>query len=142
MRARGIGWALGAAIALGVCTAGSPLVWAGRMEDAFVTVDVAARMASGSLGSAHAGPGSQEIGCTALLIPSPAGSDRLLWCFAIASSGQAGSCMLSYAYRNSAGIEIIPALTEDAYLSFSWNASGLCTRLRVENYSYYAPVLP
>ena len=129
-----------AAASVALCLAVAPPASAGRRDTANVTIDAANRTASGSLGSARAGSGLQEIGCAGFLIPSATGSQRMLWCYAIASNGAGASCAMAYSYMGPG--EPLQGFKEDSFLRFSWDASGLCTRVDVENYSYYAPVVP
>ena len=108
-------------------------VEAGQRKDAFVVVNTTARTASGSMGSARQSSGSvQSIGCSVVLSPD---FDQWGTCIATNSAGTTATC----AFSGNSFWDILSALGDDAYITFKWDATGACTSLEIQNYSYYLP---
>lgn len=118
---------------------------AGRKTTATVVINTASRTASGSLGSARNSADSiQYIGCHGTLYPnldanSGSFASTTYYCYARNSAGTTAACSVPITTEF---FDIYAPVAEDSFLQFSWDASGNCTSLRVENYSYYAPVQP
>ena len=123
----------------------APPVHAGRKTTAAVVINTATRTASGSLGSArNSSDSTQYIGCQATYYPnldpnSGSFSSTTYFCYARSSAGTTGACSVPL---STDFVDIYAPIAEDSFLQFSWDAAGNCTSLRVENYSYYAPVQP
>jgi len=119
---------------------------AGRKTPANVVINTTTRTASGSLGSTrNTTDNVQYIACQGTLYPnldptSGSYSSRSYFCYARTTAGASASCTI--ATSTDPLVDIQPTLAEDSFVEFKWNASGYCTSLRVENYSYYAPVQP
>ena len=131
--------------AIFIVVAGAALpALAGRRTPAPVVVNTATRTASGSQGTARSSSDSQQrIGCSFALIPAAPGSSdpaqRQFSCFAATSTGLFVMCFFPETATNG---DFLSVLAEDSFIRFTWDASGTCTSLRVENASYYEPVQP
>lgn len=132
-------------IVIVISVAGAALpVLAGRKTSAPVVVNTNTRTASGSQGTARSSSDSQQrIGCSFALIPAAPGSSdpaqRQFSCFAATSTGLFVMCFFPETATNG---DFLSVLAEDSFIRFTWDASGTCTSLRVENASYYEPVQP
>ena len=97
-------------------------VWAGAVSSS--PVSISGSSASGSVHTARYSSDSvQSIGCG-----SYGGSG---FCMAASTSGAGGSCSTT----NSEFIDVIRAINPGSYVYFSWDASGNCTYILVNNNS-------
>ena len=110
---------------------------AGVKVDYPVQVDLAARTASGSFGSARNTPDwRQTIGCS---LKATAGVSSLaLWCEAMDEKGVAIMCATSDPKLATVSL----AISGDSYVSFTWDRSNQCTTLTVWNGSAHDPKRP
>jgi hypothetical protein len=109
---------------------------AGKKTTVVVQVITGTRTALGSLGSArNSADGVQMIGCA---VSANAGSAPTLSCSATDSAGTVGSCVSS----DQNLVQVLSSLQGDSWLKFTWDASGNCTFIQVQNNSTYAPKSP
>jgi hypothetical protein len=94
------------------------------------TVYISGTSASGGLGSARASSDSnQYIGCETIV--------NYGYCYVQDASGTSRSCAFG-----SAMVPLVMTITESSYLYFSWDTSGNCNYLHVENASALLPLTP
>lgn len=115
---------------------------AGQRTTVPVFIDTVNRWAEGSLGSARNSTDLvQYIGCHT--VGDAAVPHSTTQCWAQNSAGVVVSCT----FRNVAGSTLspsfgVPILSNNAYLSFSWDANGNCDDFYVEALSRYEPKKP
>ncbi|WP_146209784.1 hypothetical protein [Vitiosangium sp. GDMCC 1.1324] len=125
------------AVALTVMMALSTAAWAGAKGGASVTIswngDNGA--ASGTMGTVRNSSDTlQYIGCTV------AGNATSKW--VSCSARNASNVTVSCTSWEPNIIQAAYAMTSDAHISFSWDASGACTTLSVRADSRYRPKEP
>jgi len=99
-------------------------------------VYVSTSIAIGAIGSVRASADStQYIGC---INEGYTSGTQYILCYARSSAGTYGSCTSS----DPRLISAVTSITDNAFLEFSWDASGSCTFLEVAATSYYPPVTP
>jgi hypothetical protein len=134
--------ALGVAI-VALTALGVPSAHAGDKRTSAVVVNTAGRTASGALGTARSSAGTKQmIGCWGLVMQDTSPGAYSAYCLAVDSAGVTGACTLGDLLSSSSQWNVLQALKEDSYLSFSWTATGVCKDLRVDNYSYWEPLSP
>jgi hypothetical protein len=108
-------------------------VHAGVKIDSPVTVNTAARIASGDLGTArNSADTSQSINC---FTDVQTGVLTSGFCLAFDSAGHVGVCVTQSANF----VDQIRSLTGDAFITFRWDASSNCTEILIDNASYTPP---
>jgi hypothetical protein len=106
---------------------------AGEKSSSIVTVDTAARTASGDLSTARSGSiydTRSKIGCTV-------NSENSVSCFAVNSSGLAATCSKYQAAQSM--VNAVMHLASDGYVFFQWDATGACSYVLTEKASRWAP---
>ena len=92
-----------------------------------VNINTATRTATGSLGLARNSANTVEyIGCSS-------DSNGAVTCSAKNAAGTTAQCVTS----NSSLREVLHSLSGDSFLSFTWDTAGGCTRIYVDNYSFW-----
>ncbi|MCY1019253.1 hypothetical protein [Pyxidicoccus sp. MSG2] len=110
--------------------------WAGVKTVYNVGINTSTRVAYGSMGTARgSADANQYIGCAVLGFSSGSSS---VTCLAQDASGVSAYCTSS----NPAIVTAATSQSGDAYLYFTYDASGACTYLYVSNLSSYAPREP
>jgi hypothetical protein len=111
--------------------------WAGRKDSAPVVIDLGARTASGSLGSARNSPDPYSaIGCSVHY--DYVNGKNNVNCAATDASGTSVVC----ASQQPELVQIALGIDGDSYLEFSWNKYLECTNILVANSSLYEPKQP
>jgi hypothetical protein len=104
-----------------------------------VTVSVAYRYAYGSMGSARNSlDGNQILNCYLQAGTSQAGASFApqATCTAEDANGNSAYCSTTEASFVDA---VRMMVTGDSYISFGWNANGVCNGIQVYNASYFEP---
>ena len=104
-------------------------------------VSVGSDYVYGSLGTArNSADGNQAIGCTTSGQFSNGVGYNMAFCSATDSQGRSASCWVA----SNAGTmaQSLASLGTDSLLYFTFDASGNCTFIYVENYSYFEPKNP
>jgi hypothetical protein len=97
-----------------------------------VNINAATRTATGSLGLARNSANTVEyIGCSS-------DSNGSVTCSARNAAGTTVQCVTS----NSSMREMLHSLDGDSFVSFTWDTSGGCTRIYVDNYSFWPQKAP
>jgi hypothetical protein len=112
----------------------SPPAHAGFKGNLNVTADPVNRFANGAIGSVrNSADASQYIYCYATHATS-----ANAFCVARDIAGTAVSCFTTDPNK----VALVSAMTSYSYIYFSFDTSGTCTQLLVENASYYPPMVP
>jgi hypothetical protein len=122
-------------IAAGLCIGGTLLgrAHAGYMYLKYVWVNQTSMTASGSIGDAYNATDTvQHIGCRTL---SWSGYSPQAMCYGSDAAGNSFSCSTS----NTSLVQAAASIKGDSYISVSWNSSGQCTYLQVDNTSAWSP---
>jgi hypothetical protein len=114
---------------MGVATA----AWAGQQVTYLVTVDTGTQEAYGAIGAAHnsADP-IQFIGCATYTYAS---GFEFAYCSARDENGAFASCQST----DPRFLAVARGVNNASLVRFSWDASGNCTQMIVNNSSYYVP---
>ncbi len=122
-----------------VLVAGAQIARAG--QKASYPVSIGSGTAYGSVGTArNSADGSQMIGCTTIGQLSNGVGYNMASCSATDSQGRSASCWV--ASNSSAMAQSLASLGTDSFLYFTFDASGNCTFIYVENYSMFEPKSP
>jgi hypothetical protein len=122
------------ALAIAALIGVAPVAHAGFKSSFGVTTDPVSRYANGTMGSARASADAvQYMSCYATYASS-AGA----FCVARDAAGTTVSCFTSDPNK----VAIVSAMTSYSYVYFSYDASGTCTQILVQNSSYYPPMVP
>lgn len=126
--------------AIGLCAVAalaSTAVYAGYRSGWQVGVDTVNRNAYGTMANVRASADSnQYIGCSVRTYNS--GATIYVYCFASDAVGNYGSCNTTA----SNFVTTAHQINGDSHIYFSWDSSGNCTYLYVDNESSYAPKSP
>jgi hypothetical protein len=104
----------------------------------YYPVTISGNNVAGSLGSArNSGNSNEYIGCAVY------GSSTRAYaiCYAQDAAGTTVSCYADPVLAPSI-VTTVGTLNGDGFLSFSWDASGNCTKVNVSSRSYYEPKAP
>lgn len=111
----------------------SGLAFAGEKDASSVWVDTSARHANGGLGGArNSADTTQSIGCAVF---TWLGSAPLAVCFASDVKLTTGVCTSTDANIRASAL----AVKGDSWIDFTWDGSGQCTSLEVNNKSSLEP---
>jgi hypothetical protein len=113
--------------------AAATAAWAGYKVSPAVYVNSTGRYASGAFGTARNSADSvQYLYCT---VSATAGSTRQAQCFAQDASYRFAGCSTS----DQAMVLNVASMNSDANVFFTWDASGNCTSIYVDNGSQFEP---
>lgn len=119
--------ALGAVALMGTLAVSSRSDAGLKGTNSVVSINTSSRTATGSLGLARNSSNSTEyIGCG---MDSPGNA----FCTARDSGGTTVSCSTT----SSSFREVLKSMNGDSFVSFSWDSAGACTRVYVDNYSFW-----
>src|ERR1043165_3759838 len=119
-------------LAIATLVSVAPLAHAGFKAGFGVTVDQVNGYANGALGTARNSADSNEyLDCYATYGTGPAA-----YCAARDAAGYVVGCFTSDPNK----VAALSSITSNSYISFSFDSSGTCTELAIENTSYYPPM--
>ena len=125
--------------ALALCSAAA---FAGLKSSVPVTVTVnadASGTAAGNFTTARFSANDVEmIGCGYRVLATPTGPSRFGFCQARTAAGVNGFCNLDSTTLPEI-YAVVSGISDYSYVSFSWNAAGICTRVQVSTQSFYIP---
>jgi hypothetical protein len=112
-------------------------VFAGTKSAESVSINLAARTATGSLATARgSADANQLIGCSTRWFSAGTVNGS---CFA---RNSAGTTTITCTFTSVTMAQAVSAIGVDGRIQFAWNASNVCTSIYVENSSNWAPKVP
>jgi hypothetical protein len=121
-------------LAIATLVSVAPLAHAGFKANLNVTADPVSRFANGAMGS----------------VRNSADNVQMMYCYATHATSAAAFCVardvvgttVSCFTTDPNKVALVSAMTSYSYVFFTFDTSGTCTQLLVENASYYPPMVP
>ena len=125
-------------VGLGLVGVGGSALAGGKNFDP-VWINTSIRSAGGGLGDArNSSDSAQAIGCTVQGYSGANSAYSVVVCYAQDVKRTMVSCYSSDATLR----QTAAAINGDSYVTFNWDANGLCTMIQTSNESTYSPKQP